>query len=62
MVKVIFECYENMNRYEEDVEFEEGVTNEEIEAEWKEWVWNQIGENFGWRKGERDECGQTSNN
>ena len=50
MVKVIFECYENMNRYEEDVEFEEGVTNEEIEAEWKEWVWNQIGDNFGWRR------------
>ena len=50
MVKVIFECYENRNKYQEEMEFEDGTTDEDIEAEFEEWVWNQIGDNFGWRR------------
>lgn len=26
------------------------ITDEEIEEEWKEWVWEQIRDNFGWRR------------
>lgn len=50
MVKVIFECYENMNEFQEEMEFEDNITDKEIEEEWKEWVWEQIGENYGWRR------------
>lgn len=48
MVKVVFSCNENMNRYEEEMEFEDGVTDEQIEEEWKEWVWEQVGDNYSW--------------
>ncbi len=50
MIKVIFECYENRNEFQEEIEFEDDVTDEEIEAEWKEWVWNQIRDDYGWRR------------
>lgn len=50
MITVIFECYENMNQFEEEMEFEDEATDEEIEEEWKQWVWEQVGENYGWRK------------
>lgn len=50
MIKVIFKCYENMNQYEEEYEFEDNVTDDEIEEEWKQWVWNEIGDRFGWRR------------
>lgn len=50
MVKVIFECFENMNRYQEEMEFEDDTTDEEIEEEYKEWVWEQIGDRFGWHR------------
>ncbi len=50
MIKVIFECFENQNEYEEDMEFEDGATDEEIEEEWKEWVWDQIVDRFGWHR------------
>lgn len=29
------------------MEFEDSVTDEEIEEEWKQWVWEQIRDNFG---------------
>ena len=50
MVKVIFECYESMNPYKEEYEFDDNVTDKEIEEEWKQWVWNEIGDIFGWRR------------
>ena len=50
MIEVIFECYARGNEYEEEMEFEDDATDDEIEAEWKEWVWNLIGGDYGWRK------------
>lgn len=50
MVKVIFECYESRNNFKEEMEFEDSVTDEKIEEEWKQWVWEQIRDNFGWHK------------
>lgn len=50
MVTVVFECYENMNEYKEEFEFEDDITNEKIEKEFTEWVWEQIRDNFGWRR------------
>lgn len=50
MIQVIFECTEIRNGYKEEMEFEDEVTNEEIEQEWKEWVWDQIRDNFCWYK------------
>jgi len=47
---VVFECYENMNKYEEEMEFEDDTTDEEIDAAWGDWVWEQTNENYGWRK------------
>ena len=39
-----------MNQFEEEMEFEDAATDEEIEEEWKQWVWEQVGERYGWRK------------
>jgi hypothetical protein len=50
MIKVVFECFENRNEYSEEFEFEDGTTDEQIEEEYKEWVWEQIRDNFGWRR------------
>jgi len=50
VVTVVFECYENMNEYKEEFEFEDDITNEKIEKEFTEWVWEQIRDNFGWRR------------
>lgn len=50
MIKVIFECFENQNKYQDEFEFEDDITDEEIEEEYKEWVWNQIRDNFGWHR------------
>lgn len=36
MIKVIFECSENRNKYKE--EFEDDATEEEIEKEFVDWV------------------------
>ena len=48
MVKVIFECCENMNHYKEEVEFPDDITDEEIGKEYENWVWEQIGDRFTW--------------
>lgn len=50
MVKVIFECNENMNHYAEEVEFDDDITDEEIDKEFADWVWNQVSDNFTWYK------------
>lgn len=50
MIKVIFACIENCNQYEEEVEFENDTTDAEIEVEYKEWVWEQVGDHFYWKK------------
>ena len=52
MIKVIFSCCENMNESKEEFEFEDDVTEEEIEDEFKEWVWNEIGDRYCWYKKE----------
>lgn len=49
MRKIIFECGENMNEHEEEFEFPDDVTDEEIQKEFEQWVWNEIGDNFCWR-------------
>lgn len=50
MIKVIFKCSENMNRYEEEVEFDDDVTDESIEEAFVDWVWEQVGDNYSWNK------------
>jgi hypothetical protein len=50
MVKVKFACTENMNSYEEDYEFEDDITDEEIAQEFSEWVWQEVGDNYYWKK------------
>jgi len=50
MIKVIFKCVENMNEHEEEMEFEDNITDEEIEEEHKEWVWQEVGDNYYWYK------------
>ena len=52
MIKVIFECSENMNKYKEEFEFEDDVTDEFIREVFEDWVWEQIGDRFGWYKKE----------
>lgn len=44
MIKVIFECSENMNKHKEEREFDNDVTEEEIEEAYKEWVWEEVGD------------------
>lgn len=53
MIKVIFECMENMNQFKEEVEFDDDTTEELIREAYEDWVWEQVGDNFTWyRKGE----------
>ena len=52
MITVIFECTENMNRHHEEVEFEDDATDEEIEKEYIEWVWSEVGHNYCWYRRE----------
>jgi len=49
---VIFRCSENRNQHEEEIEFEDGTTDEEIEEEYVEWVWQEVGDNYTWYKKE----------
>jgi hypothetical protein len=50
LIKVIFACTENQNEYEEEMEFSDETTDEEIEEEYKDWVWNQIEDRFYWKR------------
>ena len=49
-MKVIFECSENMNEYKEEMDFDDTCTDEEIQSEFEEWVWNAVGDNYAWYK------------
>ena len=48
MITVIFKCSENMNQYEDEIEFDNDTTDEEIQEEYENWVWEQIGDRFTW--------------
>ena len=50
VIKVIFSCSENRNRHQEERKFEDGTTDEEIEKEYIEWVWQEVGDNYCWYK------------
>lgn len=50
MITVIFRCSENRNQHEEEFEFEDDVTDEEIDKEFTEWVWQEVGDNYSWHK------------
>ena len=52
MITIIFRCSETKKEYEEEFEFDDNVTDEEIEEEFKEWVWNEIGDYYTWYKKE----------
>lgn len=48
MMKVVFKCGENMNEYEDEFEFDDDVTDAEIQEEYERWVWEQVGDRFTW--------------
>lgn len=48
MIKVIFSCSENMNKHKDEMEFDDDITDEEIEKEFVEWVWNEVGDHYTW--------------
>jgi uncharacterized protein YycO len=50
MITVIFRCSENQNQHEEEFEFEDDATDEEIDKEFVDWVWQEVGDNYGWHK------------
>jgi uncharacterized protein YycO len=54
-MKVIFRCSENMNRHQEEFEFDDDATEEEIQEEFVTWVWNEVGDYYSWfKKGDED--------
>jgi len=50
MIKVAFVCTENRNEHQEEFEFEDDITEKEIEEEFNDWVWNEVGDNYYWKK------------
>ena len=46
MKKVIFKCSENMDKHEEEFEFEDDATDDDIQEEFEQWVWNEIGDHY----------------
>jgi hypothetical protein len=40
--------YGENNAIKEEVEYDENVADEEIQKDFEEWVWQQIGDSFGW--------------
>lgn len=48
MKTIVFKCSENGKRREEEVEFEDDATEEEIEKEFETWVWQEVGDNYCW--------------
>lgn len=34
--------------YEEEFQFEDNITEENIQEEYEQWVWQQIGDEFTW--------------
>jgi len=37
-----------MNEYEEEFEFDDNVTDKEIQEEYENWVWQEVGDRFTW--------------
>jgi len=52
MIKVKFACTENMNRFEEEMEFEDNVSDKDIEEAFVDWVWEQVGDHYYWERKE----------
>ena len=53
MFTVIFKCSENGKRSEQEFEFEDNVSDDEITEEFESWVWQEVGDSYCWfRKGE----------
>jgi hypothetical protein len=52
LIKVIFECSENMNKYKEEFEFEDDVTEDDIQDEFEDWVWDAVGDHYSWYRKE----------
>jgi len=51
MIKVTFTEYVSFgNEAKEQLEFEDGTSNEEIQQEFECWVWERVGDNFNWSK------------
>lgn len=48
MKVVTFKCNENCNKYTEEIEFEDDVSQETIEETFVDWVWEQVGDRFSW--------------
>ncbi|MFS0837250.1 hypothetical protein [Paenibacillus sp. 1P03SA] len=49
MRKIVFNWYRGPgNTVQQEVEFEDGTSEEKIKEKFKEWVWEMIGEDFWW--------------
>jgi hypothetical protein len=44
--------YRDDDCFEEEFEFDDNATEEEITEAYKDWVWNEIGDEFTWYKKE----------
>jgi len=55
MIKVIFRCDENMNQHQEEIEFEDDATEEEIQEAFVDWVWSEVRDNYTWYREDEDE-------
>jgi hypothetical protein len=58
MKQIVFRCSEIMNHYEEVFEFEDDATEEDINAEFSEWVWNEVGDRFSWFEKPNHDAGE----
>ena len=45
MKKIIFRCCEFPENIQEELEFEDNITEKEIEEKYKEWFWNKFQSN-----------------
>lgn len=56
MKKIKFEFLEGWNQTTEEIfEFEDDITDEEIELEYELWLWNLIGDKCNWEEVDEDE-------
>ena len=54
MMQIIFRCVQNQNHHEEEVEFEDNATENDIQESFEDWVWEKVGDDYYWeRKEER---------
>lgn len=45
---IVFKCSENMNNYQEEFKFADNITDEQINEEFADWVWEQVSDSFTW--------------